>query len=208
MTDIEHFHYFPTSIYTVTDDSFLDDVRSVSRKALDEIYRIESLDTLYPVCMSGSLLGDPKMEKFCEKVGTTGWRILQSQGYDMTNMAVRFTELWAQEHHKTSSMEYHPPLGCHLVGFYFLDVPENGPYAMLHDPRQAKAMLDLPETDPAVISSASKYASFRPQSGQLVFANSWLPHSFTRNPSDDPFHFIHFNLVAQQNSQNPNLGIA
>jgi len=31
----------------------------------------------------------------------------------------------------------------------------------------------------------------------LMFANSWLAHSFTRNASDKPMRFIHFNLSVQ-----------
>jgi len=36
--------------------------------------------------------------------------------------------------------------------------------------------------------------SFKPENGMLLFSNSWLPHSFTRNGSDKPFKFLHFNL--------------
>ena len=36
--------------------------------------------------------------------------------------------------------------------------------------------------------------NFAPEEGQIVFTNSWLPHSFTRNESDKSFIMIHFNL--------------
>jgi hypothetical protein len=39
-----------------------------------------------------------------------------------------------------------------------------------------------------------------------MFTNSWLPHSFTKNPSKKPFKFIHFNvgvMPAPQQQQQP-----
>jgi len=37
----------------------------------------------------------------------------------------------------------------------------------------------------------------------LVLANSWLPHSFTKNGSDEPMTFIHFNLGVVLNDPVP-----
>ena len=36
--------------------------------------------------------------------------------------------------------------------------------------------------------------NFEPKVGQFMFTNAWLPHSFTKNNSEQPFKFIHFNL--------------
>jgi len=33
--------------------------------------------------------------------------------------------------------------------------------------------------------------------------NSWLPHSFGKNPSDDNFRFIHFNISVFYNPTQP-----
>ena len=33
--------------------------------------------------------------------------------------------------------------------------------------------------------------------GDLFITNSWLPHSFTRNQSEQPFEFIHFNIYCE-----------
>jgi hypothetical protein len=44
--------------------------------------------------------------------------------------------------------------------------------------------------------------NFQPNPGLLIFANSWLPHSFSKHASDEPIKFVHFNLTvvpAQQN---------
>jgi hypothetical protein len=36
--------------------------------------------------------------------------------------------------------------------------------------------------------------NFTPKPGMLIFANSWLAHSFTRHAADLPIKFVHFNL--------------
>ena len=44
--------------------------------------------------------------------------------------------------------------------------------------------------------------NFVPKEGQLMFTNSWLPHSFTKNQSKKPIRFIHFNIAVAQAQQN------
>jgi len=41
---------------------------------------------------------------------------------------------------------------------------------------------------------ASTMINFEAEPGTLLFTNSWLPHSFTRNASKTPSRFIHFSL--------------
>ena len=65
---------------------------------------------------------------------------------------------------------------------------------MIHDPRPAKKFANLPEKNMALATYASTMIGFKPEPGMFFFANSWLPHSFTRNSSDEPSRFIHFNL--------------
>jgi hypothetical protein len=40
--------------------------------------------------------------------------------------------------------------------------------------------------------------NFTPKPGMMVFANSWLAHSFTRHAADQAIEFVHFNLTVQQ----------
>jgi hypothetical protein len=42
---------------------------------------------------------------------------------------------------------------------------------------------------------ASKMINFTPKPGMMIFANSWLSHSFTRHAADKPIKFVHFNLT-------------
>jgi hypothetical protein len=42
---------------------------------------------------------------------------------------------------------------------------------------------------------ASRMINFTPKPGMMLFANSWLAHSFTRHAADLPIKFVHFNLT-------------
>jgi hypothetical protein len=48
------------------------------------------------------------------------------------------------------------PGGIQLVGFYFLDLPENSSRLVIHDPRPGKVQIDLPEYDEKNVTFASK----------------------------------------------------
>lgn len=191
-------HYFATPIYITHQPQFLEDVKAIAADSIKHVHGNKKLDKIYPTRMSGNMLEDNRITPFAEFVGTAAWEILSSQGYDMDNFSTTFTELWCQEHYQTSSMEYHAHNGSILVGFYFLDVPEGAPHAIVHDPRPARSMVTLPELDHTQATLASTVINFKPESGMLMFAPSWLPHSFRRNESKEPFRFVHFNLTVQQ----------
>jgi hypothetical protein len=118
-------------------------------------------------------------------------------------------EMWTQEHHKHSSMDQHTHgYGSQIVGFYFLEAPENSSRVVFHDPRMGKVQIDLPESDSNNATVASKMINFEPKPGLMIFANAWLAHSFTRHANDKPIKFVHFNLsvqIAQQVSANPEI---
>jgi hypothetical protein len=82
-----------------------------------------------------------------------------------------------------------------IVGFYFLETPENCSRVVFHDPRAAKVQIDLPEQDINMATPASKMINFEPKPGMMIFANSWLMHSFTRHAANLPIKFVHFNLT-------------
>jgi uncharacterized protein (TIGR02466 family) len=192
-TQLQVAHHFPCPIYLIDRPDFLETVSQVKEQALNEIY---------PLYMTGSYFGDPRMAAFTEFVGATAWNILNDQGYAMQDKAVQFTEMWTQEHHKHSAMDAHVHgNGSQIVGFYFLETPENCSRVVFHDPRAAKVQIDLPEQDMNVATAASKMINFTPKPGMMIFANSWLMHSFTRHAADTPIKFVHFNLVAIQAPQ-------
>lgn len=198
---LNEFHYFVTPIYITQQPQFLEAVKEIAADSIKQIHGSKKPDKLYPLRMSGNMLEDERIAPFAEFVGQTAWNILASQGYAMDGFSTAFTEMWCQEHFQTSSMEYHAHGGGNfIVGFYFLDVPEGAPPAVIHDPRPARAMLSLPEADPSQATHASSMINFKPEPGMMLFAPAWLAHSFARNASKEPFRFVHFNLSVQQNA--------
>jgi uncharacterized protein (TIGR02466 family) len=201
-TQLQVAHHFPCPIYLIDRPDFLQTVSQVSEEALAVVRKEQALNEIYPVYMTGSYFGDPRMAAFTEFVGATAWNILNDQGYAMQDKAVQFTEMWTQEHHKHSAMDAHVHgNGSQIVGFYFLETPENCSRVVFHDPRAGKVQIDLPEQDMNVATAASKMINFTPKPGMMIFANSWLMHSFTRHAADTPIKFVHFNLVAIQAPQ-------
>lgn len=202
-TQLQVAYHFPCPIYIIERPDFLEAVKVVSEEALNVTRKTQELNEIYPVVMSGSYYADPRMAEFSEFVGATAWNILNEQGYAMQNMAMSFTEMWTQEHYKHSAMDPHVHgFGSQIVGFYFLETPKDCSRVVFHDPRAAKVQIDLPEQDQNMATPASKMINFEPKPGMMIFANSWLMHSFTRHAADLPIKFVHFNLnVIQQPQQ-------
>lgn len=189
--------HFPCPIYVVERPDFLNVVREVSAEYLAKTREENIENSLYPVSMSGNYANDPRLKGFAEFIGTTAWNILNDQGYAMQNFGMGFESMWTQEHHKQSSMEQHTHgFGAQIVGFYFLDVPEESSRVLFHDPRPGKVMIDLPQQDASRATASSQIVNFEAVSGRMIFSNAWLPHSFTRHASATPLRFVHFNLVA------------
>jgi uncharacterized protein (TIGR02466 family) len=195
-TQLQVAHHFPCPIYIIERPDFLEAVNTVSEEALEVQRKERDLNEIYPVYMTQNFFGDPRMAGFSEFVGATAWNILNEQGYAMQDKAVSFAEMWTQEHYKHSAMDAHVHgYGSQIVGFYFLETPEGGSNVVFHDPRAAKVQIDLPEQDMNMATPASKMINFTPKPGMMIFANSWLMHSFTRHAADKPIKFVHFNLT-------------
>ena len=196
--ELEVAYHFPCPIYLIQRPEFLKSVSVVSEESLEKRRKEQELNDIYPVLMSGNFYDDPRIANFAQFVGATAWNILSEQGYFMQDKVVQFTEMWTQEHHKQSSMDQHTHgFGSQIVGFYFLEVPENSSRVVFHDPRIGKTMIDLPETEQSLATVASKMINFEPKPGLLMFSNAWLAHSFTRHAADKPIKFVHFNLNVQ-----------
>lgn len=200
-TQLNVAYHFPCPIYLIDRPDFLESVNTVSEEALVVCRSEQSLNEIYPVHMTASYYGDPRMAEFSAFVGATAWNILNDQGYAMNDKNVSFTEMWTQEHHKHSAMDAHVHgYGSQIVGFYFLETPEDCSRIVFHDPRAGKVQIDLPEQDMGAATPASKMINFVPKPGMMIFANSWLAHSFTRHAADQPIKFVHFNLTVVNNT--------
>ena len=195
-------YHFPCPIYLIERPDFLESVQLVSEENLATRHKEQELDKIYPVIMTGNFYEDTRIKDFVQFVGATAWNILDEQGYAMQDKAVSFTEMWTQEHHKHSAMEQHVHgFGSQIVGFYFLEAPENSSRVVFHDPRAGKVQIDLPQIDVNKATISSSMINFEPKPGMLIFANSWLAHSFTRHAADKPIKFVHFNLTVDVNQQ-------
>ena len=189
--------YFTSAVYSIDKPEFLDVLNPVCEEYLSK-QRAQNKHELYPLYQTESINFDPRLNDFCNFVGTTGWNILLSQGYQMAGLSAVFNEMWCQEHYKHSGMDEHIHGGsAQLVGFYFLETPENCSVPTIHDPRPGKKQINLPEADMALVTHASNAVTFAPKPGLLLFASSWLPHSFTRHGNDKPIKFIHFTIAVQ-----------
>jgi uncharacterized protein (TIGR02466 family) len=194
-TQLQVAHHFLCPIYLIERPDFLDAVTLASNDALEIAQKTQPLNEIYPVVMSGDFSNDLRVRAFTEFVGATAWNILSEQGYAMQDKGIAFSEMWSQEHYKHSAMEQHiHKNGVQIVGFYFLETPENCSRAVFHDPRAGKVQIDLPEQDANTATIASSMVNFEPKPGLLIFSNAWLAHSFTRHASEQPLKFVHFNL--------------
>lgn len=186
--------YFPTIVYQIEKPEFLETVNKVAEEELVHI-RKKTPNEIYPVHMTGNLFDKPEIIPFQYYVGGTAMNLLNEQGYDLEGFETYFSEMFCQEHYKHSGMEQHTHgAGSQIVGFYFLETPENCSKVVFHDPRVGKPMISWNEKDLSQATFASNAINFTPRPGLLMFTNAWLPHSFTRHEADSPIKFIHFNI--------------
>jgi hypothetical protein len=197
-------NYFTSSIYWIEKKEFIPTTFEVAREYLNIQRESQPLNKIYPVHMTGAMENDARLYDLVLYIASTSWNILNEQGFNMDLYEVFVQELWAQEHHTTSSMDQHVHgLGSQISGFYVLDGPENSSKIVVCDPRPGKNQINLLERDPGNLTYASQKVLFNPTPGNLYFTNSWLPHEFTRNTSNTPFTFLHFNVGARYKTQLP-----
>lgn len=191
--------YFSSILYIIEKPEFLSAASNASDAALTMVEQAIPLNAVYPSVMSESLIGNPDLAGLEQFIAQAGWTILDNQGYDMSSLNAVVSEFWAQKHFRFSGMEQHVhPHGVMLSGFYFLECPDGGSVVELHDPRPGKVQASLPLKDQSIVREANNSILIKPKPGMMLVTNSWLPHSFTRNSSDLPVKFIHFNISVMQ----------
>lgn len=202
---IESYHYFPSVVYSTRKPEFLATARTVCTEYIARRKKEHKLDDLYPIYQTDNMFADPRLAGLAEFVSQAAWNALRDQGYNMDGFAMQYLEMWCQEHHKSSGQEQHiHGFGSQMVGFYFVDCPENSSKVVFHDPKPAKAQINLPEANVENATIASTMINFTPEPGMILLANSWLPHSVARHANTKPCRFIHFNLGVQPVATNPN----
>ena len=189
---------FATTIYSTKKPEFLVDVTAVADKLLVDAKAARPMNGIYPFVMSDSMLGNERASALERFISECAWVILDNQGYRMSDFTTYVSELWVQEHFKYSGMEQHVhPFGDVISGFYFLEVPQGGSLVEVHDPRPGKVQASLPFKSQTEVNLSSNALQITPEPGLMVLTNSWLPHSLTRNSSDSPIKFIHFNVATK-----------
>jgi hypothetical protein len=196
---LEETHYFASPVYIVDKPEFLEAVKLVSER-YEERSRERKKKPDYVNLMTASYHHEPELQEFSQYVSQTAWNILASQGFAMDKLVTYFTEMWTQEHNHLSSMETHVHgHGAQVSAFYFTEMPPKGCKLVVHDPRPGKVIINLPEKDDSAITLASRQIVFTPRPGILIFTNAWMPHSFTKNMSNEPVKFVHMNLSVAVN---------
>jgi hypothetical protein len=186
---------FSSGVYRASVPDFLPNITTVAREYIEKSKENFPYDKLYPVHMTEDISQDERIRPFIEYVANSAWQILDSQGYMMEMFFTHIQAAWVQDHKKYSSMDYHIHQNLPLVGFYFIEVPEDcDVFSLVHDPRSAKIYSSLPMRMQEDAHMAFNSIQYKPNAGDLYFTNGWLPHSFTRNRSDKSFNFMHFNI--------------
>jgi uncharacterized protein (TIGR02466 family) len=199
---------FTSYLYLAKKPEFLDSVKKVSQNQLDCLLECGERNSIYPVLQTNNFAYHPEILEFCQYIGKAGWHILKQQGYNMDYHSVVINSLWCQDHAKFSGQEEHiHGMGSQLSGFYFLETPNESCHAVFHDPRVAKIYAGLPESNIQDITPASNSIRFKPEPGLMMISNSWLPHSFTKNASEQNMKFIHFNLSVGPAAQQSNVEV-
>lgn len=193
---------FSTMVYTIKKPEFLDATMAVSDEMLAQAKAARPMNDTYPMVMSDSMIGKPQVQGLEKFIAESAWAILDNQGYRMDEFLTFVSEFWVQEHFKNSGMEQHVhPYGVVISGFYFLTAPAGGSVIELHDPRAGKVQASLPIKEQNQVRAANNMLHVTPEPGMVIFTNSWLPHSFTRNSSNDSVKFIHFNVSVRPAQQ-------
>lgn len=202
MTDqvqVNRYLCFPSTVYMIDVPQYVDAVYNVAKEYLKKVEDGKALDEVYPVFHTEDFSADQRIKDFTSYTAQVAFDILSNQGYAMDDKRTYFSLMWMQDHHRNSQMEQHVHnMGAQIVGFYFLDCPENCSKLILHDPRAGKVQINLPKKNPNEYSEADEMIVFEAKKGRLFFSNAWMPHSFTRHNSDQPIRFVHFNINVEQ----------
>ena len=136
--------YFKTPIWFETKPEFLNSLNKASNKYIKEakscekarehIKKYGDFGTSYH---STALLDDNNFFDFRNYIGQKSWDFLDFQGFDMTDYAAVFTEMWVQEFSKKGGGHHsaHIHHNQHVSGFYFLKCSDKTSYPVFHEPR-------------------------------------------------------------------------
>ena len=195
--------YFSTPIYSVFDDSFVNELTEITDSYIQKsknYYKTKlKLTSDFGLSYSsGSLIPNQDVLDFQKVLFTVSHTIMNDMGYDLTNYQMFINELWVQEFASKGGghQSVHNHWNGHVSGFYFLKAGELTSQPVFHDPRVAKTMNDLPLLDKTKVNEAQGLIHYSIEPGTMIFFPSWLTHSFSVDSGKQPFRFIHWNIQA------------
>jgi len=193
--DLEARIFFPSMVYFALKPEFLKAARKVSYEYLNKFKMENDPNPINPLYQTESFQHDKRISELVDYIGKVCWSILDDQGYRMNNLGINIEEFWCHEYNTTASMDKHiHGQRSMLSGFYFIDCPQDSTKLALYDPRSSKEYYSLPEKDDREVTIASNSVVIQPEEGLLCITNSWLPHAFSRNASEEPSRMIHFSV--------------
>lgn len=198
-------YFFPTCIHATSNTEHLNLMRSSHKKYIDVIRKNQERNSVYQSTVSDNYIFDKDILPFVQFVKECCVQALVQQGYDNNITDLEVLDLFSQEHDFASNMEPHFHNNF-FTALYFLEVPPDV-RALFYDPRDLKVFASIKEADMNVSSPATSVINYAPEPGLLLITNSWLKHSFSRNPTNQPFKFIHMGINAFYNPnkmQRPN----
>ncbi len=201
MQELTPSYHFQTAIYQAHRPDWVSTVLNICEPYYQNIRSQGPYKKIFPQYQTDNLQSEASLSFFQDFIIQAAAAILNEQGYDLSKHELCFEEMWAQEVHTYGHHFTHVHGNSHISGFYFLECPENGMYPLFYDPRPGKTMTDLPEKNDSDITLASHTCNYKPQPGMFMFFNSWLPHGFQLNGSNDPCKFVHFNVTARRKYQ-------
>lgn len=175
---------------------FLSSISKILEDNLNNNLRIDLLDNdLFTHKITRNILLDESNKEFKSFLTEAAWKILDNQGYDLTNLQVFLSGVYGQSHYRGSGQEYHLHSGNQITAFYFIEVPKNSCQLTFHDPRPGKVATDLPLKNTDEVLSSLQNIVYEPKPGDIIYTNSWLPHTLTRNLNEQPFKYLHISFI-------------
>jgi uncharacterized protein (TIGR02466 family) len=180
---------------------FLSTASKILEENLKNNLRIDLLDDdLFTHKITHNIVLEENDKELADYLTSSAWKILNDQGYDLTNLQVLLSGVFGQSHYRGSGQEQHIHNENQITAFYFIEVPKNSCRLIFHDPRPGKVASSIPLRKTNEFLSSSENIEYNPKPGDVIYTNSWLPHTITRNLNDQPFKFFHisFNLGHKQ----------
>lgn len=186
---MQGFSYFPSIVYRDERPDLVGRIQNICTAYLDRVRPHQPLGML----QSEHLGREPDVQDLANYILLSSAKILADQGYDTGKYDFYLSSFWAQEVHPGSGTNVHVHKNSQICGWFFLDQPEQGAYAVYHDTRINKEMIELDPVPTDGITFATSSIFFNDlQAGTVLLSNSWMRHQLIGGSSQTPARCVHF----------------